>query len=181
MTGGVVGRRYAKALLNLAGSDKNIGEIGEQLMEVANMFQENTGLRSIMLDPKISKEKRIAVIGELTKKMECQELVNRYCRYLTDRNRFDIIADISSAYDGLASKKLGKATAYVVVAEELSQKEQNLLQKQLAEYTGKKITLSVEVDTAILGGVITSIDSLVLDGSIKNKLNLIRETISKGK
>jgi len=67
------------------------------------------------------------------------------------------------------------------VAEKLSQKEKKLLQKQLAEYTGKKITLTVEVDASILGGAITSIDSLVLDGSIKNKLNLIRETISKGK
>jgi F-type H+-transporting ATPase subunit delta len=181
MTGGIVGRRYGKALLNLAGSDKKIEEIGEQLLEVANLFQENTGLRSIMLDPKISKEKRIAVIGELTKKMECQELVIKYCRYLTDRNRFEIIADISSAYNALASTRLGKATANIVVAEKLSQKEEKQLQTQLAAYTGKKITMTVDVDSSILGGAITSIDSLVLDGRIKNKLNLIRETISKGK
>ena len=181
MTGGIVGRRYAKALINLAGSDKKIEEIGEQLLEVANLFQENTGLRSIMLEPNISKEKRVAVIGELTKKMKCQKLVTTYCRYLTARNRFDIIADISSAYNALASQKLGKATASVVVSEDLNKKEVDNLQKQLSTYTGKEISLNVEVDPTILGGAITSIDSLVLDGSIRNKLNLIRETISKGK
>ncbi|MBU2645677.1 ATP synthase F1 subunit delta [bacterium] len=181
MTGGIVGRRYAKALLNLAGSDKKIEEIGEQLLEVSNLYQENMGLRNIMLDPNISKEKRISIIGELTQKMECQELVTKYCRYLTARNRFDIIADISSAYHALASQILGKATAKVVVAQKLSNKEEKNLQKQLTAYTGKKITLIVEVDSSILGGAITSIESLVLDGSIKNKLNLIRETISKGK
>lgn len=180
MTGGIVGRRYAKALLNLAGSDKNIEEIGEQLTEVASLFQESAGLRSIMLDPKIGRKERIAVIGELTEQMECQELVNTYCRYLTSRNRFEIIADIAAAYNTLASEKLGKATASVIVAQKLSNKEEKNLQKQLSTYTGKKITLSVEVDPSILGGAITSIGSLVLDGSIKNKLNLIRETISKG-
>jgi F-type H+-transporting ATPase subunit delta len=181
MTGGIVGRRYAKALLNLAGSDKDIGVIGEELLEVATLFQENAGLSGIMLDPKISKEKRIAIIGELTQKMKCQELVSKYCRYLTARNRFNIIADISSAYLDLASSKLGEATATVVVAEALSEKDKTLLQKQLSDYTGKKIALTVDVDASILGGAITSIGSLVLDGSIKNKLNLIRETISKGK
>lgn len=180
MTGGIVGRRYAKALLNLAGSNKTIEEVGEQLTEVASLLKENEGLKSIMLDPKIGKQERMAVIGEITQKMECQELVTKYCRYLTARNRFDIIADIASAYNTLTSEKLGKATANVVVAQKLSNKEEKNLQKQLSAYTGKKIALTVEVDPSILGGAITSIDSLVLDGSIKNKLNLIRETISKG-
>lgn len=181
MAGSIVGRRYAKALLNLAGSNQNIEKVGEQLMEIADLFQENTGLRSIMLDPNISKEKRSSVIGNLVDKMACQELLSKYCRYLTARNRFDIIADISAAYNALASEKLGKATANVVVAETLSSKVQEHLKKHLADYTGKEITLAVEVDPTILGGAITSINSLVLDGSIKNKLNLIRETISKGK
>ncbi len=180
MTGGIVGRRYAKALLNLAGSKKNIEEVGDQMTEVASLFQEDASLRNIMLDPNIGREKRMAVIGELTEKMECQEIVTKYCRYLTARNRFDIIAEISSAYNTLASEKLGKATASVIVAQKLSNKEEKNLQKQLSAYTGKKILLTMEVDPSILGGAITSIDSLVLDGSIKNKLNLIRETISKG-
>lgn len=180
MSGGIVGRRYAKALLNLAGNSKNIESVGTQISEVAELFQEDAGLRGIMMDPNISREKRMAVIGELTQKMECQELVAKYCRYLTARNRFDIIADIASAYNNLASEKLGKASASVVVAQKLTKKEEDKLQKQLSAYTGKKISLTVEVDPSILGGAITSIDSLVLDGSIKNKLNLIRETISKG-
>ncbi|NQU65961.1 MAG: ATP synthase F1 subunit delta [SAR324 cluster bacterium] len=181
MSGSIVGRRYAKALLSLAGSNENIEKIGEQLKDFADLFEENLDLRNLILDPKISKENRIAVIGDLATKMSCHDLVNKYCRYLTARNRFDIIADISSAYHALASSKLGKATAKIVVAEKLAPKNEKRLQKQLAAYTGKKITLAVEVDASILGGAITSIDSLVLDGSIKNKLNLIRETLSKGK
>ena len=180
MDGGIVGRRYAKALINLSGNGKNIEKIGQELKEVADAFEEYSSIRNVMFEPKLSKNKKIAFIDEITKKMKCDTLVNKYCRYLTFRNRFGIIAAISSAYDKLARLKLGTATAEVIVATKLSSKEKTGMEKQLSKYTGKKVTLSVKVDESILGGAITSIDSLVLDGSIKNRLNLIRETISKG-
>ncbi len=180
MNGGIVGRRYAKALINLAGSDKKLDKIGQELEDVAEIFKESAAVRDVMLEPKLSKAKKVDFIGEITKKMSCDDLVNKYCRYLTSRNRFDIISDISSAYNKLASEKLGTATAEVVVAHKMSQKEQVSLEQQLSDYVNKKVTLSVKIDESILGGAITSIESLVLDGSIRNRLNLIRETISKG-
>jgi len=181
MDGGIVGRRYAKALLNLASSNKEIEILGTQIQEVAELFEQNASIRNVMQEPKINRAKKINVIDGLTKKMECSDLINKYCRYLTFRKRFNLISDISSTYQKLANEKLGKATANIVVADKLTQKEEKSLQKQISEYTGKKITLSVSVNKSILGGAITSIGSLVLDGSIKNKLNLIRETISKEK
>ncbi len=177
MKGGPVGKRYAKALLNLVGDD-DIESIGGEILEVARHYEENLSLRNVILEPKLSKDKKIGIINEITKGFT--ELVNRYCRYLVHKDRFNMIADIASAYSALASQKLGKASANVVVAYSLTKPEQSKLQKKLSEYTGKEITLSVDVDQSLLGGAITSIDSLVLDGSIKNRLNLIRETISKG-
>ncbi len=179
MNGGI-GRRYAKALIDLAGSDSNIEKIGQSLNEVAEVYNDEKTVRDVILEPKLSKAKKIVFIGEIAKKMKCDPLLSKYCRYLVSRNRFELIGDITKAYDKLASEKLGTATAEVVVSHELAKKEEEVLRKQLSDYTGKKVTLSLKVDESILGGAITSIDSLVLDGSIKNRLNLIRETISKG-
>ncbi|MBU2514431.1 ATP synthase F1 subunit delta [bacterium] len=179
MNGGI-GRRYAKALINLAGSDKNIEKIGQSLKEIAELYVEEKTVRNVILEPKLSKAKKMVFIGEITKKMKCDPLLNKYCRYLVSRSRFDLIGDIERAYNKLSSEKLGTATAMVVVSHKLEKKDEEALQKQLSDYTGKKVTLSLKVDESILGGAITSIDSLVLDGSIKNRLNLIRKTISKG-
>lgn len=178
MKAGPIGRRYAKALLNLAGPDGGIEAIGEEVREVAQHYEENDSLRNAILEPKLGKKRKIALIDEVTK--EFAELVNRFCRYLVHKDRFPMIADIATAYSALASQRLGKASANIVVPYPLAKTEQTKLQKQLSEYTGKKISLSVTVDRSILGGAITSIDSLVLDGSIRNRLHLIRETISKG-
>ncbi len=179
MNGGI-GRRYAKALINLAGSDSNIEKIGKSLGEIAEVYAEEKTVRDVILEPKLGRNQKMLFIDKITKKMKCDALLSKYCRYLVSRNRFDIIGDISMAYNKLSSEKLGTATAEVVVSHKLAKKEEEALQKQLSDYTGKKVTLSVKVDESILGGAITSIDSLVLDGSIKNRLNLIRETISKG-
>ena len=179
MNGGI-GRRYAKALLNLAGSNDNIQKIGESLQEVADLYSEEKSVRNVILEPKLGKDKKMLFIEEVTKEMKCDPLLSKYCRYLVSRNRFEIIGDISRAYVRLASEKLGVATAEVVISHAIDKKQEEALQKRLSDYTGKKVTLSLKVDESILGGAITSIDSLVLDGSIKNRLNLIRETISKG-
>ncbi len=178
MKGGPVGKRYAKALLNLAGEEGGIETIGEEIREVARHYEENASLRNAILEPKLSKERKTDIVDETTERFA--ELVNRFCRYLVQKDRFQIIADIASAYAALASRKLGKATAKIVTARELDASEQARLRKRLSDYAGKEIALSVEVDRSILGGAVTSIESLVLDGSIKNRLHLIRETISKG-
>ena len=179
MNGGI-GRRYAKALINLAGSDSNIEKIGQSLNEIAEVYNDEKTVRNVILEPKLGQAKKMLFVGELADKMKCDPLLSKYCRYLVSRKRFEIIGDIALAYKKLASEKLGTATAEVVVSHELNKKEEETFQKQLSAYTGKKVTLSLKVDESILGGAITSIDSLVLDGSIKNRLNLIRETISKG-
>lgn len=179
MNGGI-GRRYAKALINLAGSDKNIEKIGKDLNEIAELFEEQKMVRDVILEPKLSKTKKMVFVGQVVSKMKSEPLLNKYCRYLISRNRFELIGSIAKAYGKLASEKLGTATAEVTVAYPLPEKDRSQLEAELSKYTGKKVTLSVKVDKSILGGVITSIDSLVLDGSIKNRLNLIRETISKG-
>ena len=180
MNGSVVGKRYAKALINLAGSDKNIEKTGKELQEVATMFSENVELQNAILEPNLNRSMKVSVVEAILKKMKISALVNRFCRYLTDKNRFSMISDISSAYDEIASDRLGKATAQVVVAQKLTSKEEKKLQQQLSQFTGKNVSLSITVDDSILGGAITTIGSQVLDGSIRNKLNLIRETIVKG-
>lgn len=181
MDGSIIGKRYAKALINLVADDKEIEEIGQELREVAELYQEEPVFKAVILDPKFSKTKKIDIIDKVTHEMKCRELVSKYCRFLSFKKRFNIIGNISASYNKLANEKLGRLPADIVVAHELSGKEKSELQKQLSDYTGKTITFGVKVDESILGGAITSIGSLVIDGSIKNRLNLIRETIiSKG-
>lgn len=180
MSGRITGKRYAKALLELAEEKKQIDQVEQELTELVEILDEQAALVQVFQDPKLPRKDKEAIMGEICAKVGVSQLVNNFSRLLISKNRLDIIADILAVYQSMASEKLGKATAEVVVAKELSSEQVATLQKQLADYTGKDISLNVQVDADILGGAITKIDSLVLDGSIRNRLNLIRETIIRG-
>lgn len=180
MSGRITGKRYAKALLELAEEKKLIDQVEVELAELVQLLEEQSDLQQVFEDPKIPRKDKENVMGALCNKMGLNQLVNNFSRLLVSKNRLDIIADIFAVYQAMASELLGKASADIIVAKELSSQQEKELQAQLASYTGKDISLNVQVDADILGGAITKIDSLVLDGSIRNRLNLMRETIIRG-
>jgi len=181
MVGGVIGRRYAKALLGLAGTKKDdIKLIEREIEEIAEAYQKLDSISAFMANPSYNRQQKTNFIDAVTKKMNCSEIVNKFCRFLAYKNRFAVIGEIASAYRKIGDELLGVASANVTVAFPITGGERKTIQKSLETYTGKQITLTETVDPEIMGGAITSIGSLVLDGSVKNQLNLLRESISKG-
>ena len=178
MEANIIGQRYAKALLQLAGDQA--GTVGEELSAIAGLYAESTDLQSFIAEPTYNKDKKIEVIGEVVKQAGASDLVIRFSRYLTFKGRFEIIVAIAANFEQLANEKLGKAKASMTVAFEMEQKEIDAMAATLSSYTGKSVSVDVKVDPSIIGGAITKIGSLVLDGSVQNRLNLIRKTISKG-
>jgi len=176
----VIAKRYAKALIGLVEKDSQIDKINEDLSQLAQTYVGSSDLRHFIKEPKYKLTDKVEGLGKITSALELDELVGKFGRFLVTRHRFELVNTISTAFDLLALERLGKGRAKVVTATKLTVVQTRLLTKQLSAYTKKDITLEVEVDPSILGGAITQIGSLVLDGSVKNQLNQIRETISRG-
>ena len=68
----------------------------------------------------------------------------------------------------------------MVSATELSDDAVGKIKEALSKKTGKTIVLNVEQDPSLIGGVVTKIGDLVLDGSVKTQLINMRETLKKG-
>ena len=180
MVEGIIAQRYAKALLNLTPSSADIESTSNALNTVAQLYDETAELKDFILEPKYSRSKKSAVIKEIVGKLDSGKLIERFCRFLLEKRRFSSISSVATNYQRLGDEKLGRATAHIVTAHELSAAEKKKLQDDLSTYSGKKIEPIIETDPSIIGGVITTIGSLVLDGSIRNRLNLIRENLSEG-
>jgi len=180
MVEGIIAQRYAKALLNLTPSSAEIERTSGVLNTIGQLYNENEELRNFILEPKHSRSKKSAVIKDLVVKLESSELIQKFCRFLLEKKRFNSISAVATNYQRLGDEKLGRATAHIVTARELSSAEKEKLKGDLSTYSGKKIEPIIESDPSIIGGVITTIGSLVLDGSIRNRLNLIRENLSEG-
>ena len=80
----------------------------------------------------------------------------------------------------LLQEKLGRIEAEVTAAHELPKETVRKLEKAISRYSGKNAEVNVTIDPSIIGGIITRIGSMVIDGSIHTQLNQIRQSIIRG-
>jgi len=99
---------------------------------------------------------------------------------LFDKGRIGFISDINGFYQKLADELKGVARASLVSATELSSGTIEKIRKTLSKKTGKDIILEVEQDSGLIGGIVTRMGDLVLDGSIKTQLFNMRESLKRG-
>ena len=99
---------------------------------------------------------------------------------LFDKGRFVYLSSINDFYQKLADEIKGVSRASLVSATELSSETIEKIRATLSEKTGKDIILDVEEDPGLIGGIVTRIGDLVLDGSIKTQLLNMRQSLKRG-
>jgi F-type H+-transporting ATPase subunit delta len=99
---------------------------------------------------------------------------------LFDKGRMGYIGEINNFYQKLADELKGIARASLVSATELASDIVEKIRASLSQKTGKDIILEVEQDPSLIGGIVTKIGDLVLDGSIKTQLSNMRESLRRG-
>ena len=180
MSQGVIARRYAKALISLAEKGKELEKTGQHFSELAEAYKNSAELREALSDTKVSTERKQGVLKEILSKIKAPALVDTFSRYLLAKRRIVLLPHIESAFNLLLQEKLGRIEARVTVSHELPKATIEKLEKSISAYSGKDVAMSITIDPAIIGGIVTRIGSVVIDGSIHTQLNQIRQTIIRG-
>ena len=178
MSQGVIARRYAKALINLAEKDLQI--TGNSLAAIADVYSNSTELSEVLSDTKVSSQIKQNVLKKILKKIKVSKLVDTFTRYLLAKRRIVLLPNIERAFNLLLQEKLGRIEAGITVAQEIPEVTVGKLEKAISRYSGKEVTVNITIDPAIIGGIVTRIGSVVIDGSIHTQLNQIRQSIIRG-
>jgi len=180
----VIAHRYASALSSLAKKENNLEQVGTELQDFCDTLHEAAELQESLSNNKVPMPVRNSILTEILTKMELSSLVSTVLRYLLSKRRLTLVHDIARAFALLTQEAMGILPAEVTVAKEPRSKEsKDLLQKlqeQLSASTGKTVQIHVSVDPSIIGGIVTRIGSMVIDGSIRNQLIQVRESIIRG-
>ncbi len=180
----VIARRYASALSSLAKKENNLEQVGTELQDFCDTLHEAAELQESLSNNKVPMAVRNSILTEILTQMELSTLVSTFLRYLLSKRRLTLVHDIARAFALLTQEAMGILPAEVTVAKEPRSKEsKDLLQKlqeQLSASTGKTVQIHVSVDPSIIGGIVTRIGSMVIDGSIRNQLVQVRESIIRG-
>jgi F-type H+-transporting ATPase subunit delta len=175
-----VSGRYAKALM-LIGKDDGLAEqYREELDGLAGFMDREVELKQAICNPLYDRAGRKNLLDTVLDKLELSVAMRSFVRLLFDKGRFAFLSDINEFYRTLADELKGVAHASVISATELSSEALEKIQNSLSKLTGKDIILDVEQDPGLIGGIVTKIGDLVLDGSVKTQLLGMRESFKRG-
>lgn len=173
-----IGREYALALFELAQETKNEAAIDEGLKLVAGLMRENPEALDFLAAPNIPKRERVGVL-ESVLAGQVPEYVLSLVQLLCEQGNIRAIEGCWQEYDALWNAAQGLSTARVVSAVALIEEEKRRLEQKLSAKTGKKVRLECSVDETLLGGLVVTMDGKVMDGSLKHRLNEVREVMNR--
>lgn len=164
-----VGKRYARAIFEVASERGKIDQVEADLGAIVQAIEDNADLSKIMLHPHIAAEAKNKLVDELFKSHVGEETFN-FLSVLIENGREAQLTDIYRSFVNLSNDARGIADAVVTSAKPLTSEEQAELAEQFGQKLNKKLRLQSVVDPAILGGVVIKIGDRLYDGSLKTKL-----------
>ena len=170
-------REYAEALFELALNDGNLEEVSQALTLIEGEFAENPGYTALLASPALSREERKAslqaVFGDRIPKTALLLL-----QMMVSRGHARQIGDMIGAFRALEMARRGESIARVTSAVELTAEEKDALRQRLTALFGRNMILRCTVDPALIGGLRVEAEGRILDGSLRSRLNQIKEVMN---
>jgi len=177
MSSGSLSRRYAKALMEIGLEDGSYQRVGQDVASMANAIQASSELSSLLTNPVFPRDEREKIVLAILQRIGASKTVINFSKLLLDRERLNIVPDISRELSAMIDEKSGQITAEVTSAVALNSMQQNELKTTLESLSGKKVLLETKEDPALLGGLIAKVGDLVYDGSIRTQLQELGRTL----
>ena len=167
--------RYATALFELARDNKAVDAVKKDLDQFDALANGSADLSRLVRSPVFGADEQLKALSAILAKAGITGLAANFLRVITTNRRLFAVRDMIRAYRALVARHKGEVTAQVTVAEKLNDKNLDALKSALKSVTGgKDIDLEVEVDPAIIGGLIVKVGSRMVDSSLRTKLNSIK-------
>ncbi len=175
-----IARRYAKALLSVGREDGQAETYKEELGGFAKLLEENKELEMAISNPLYDAESRKKVLGAVVERLGPSGVMRSFLLLLFDKGRIQYVKDIYLFYEKLTDELANIVRADLVSAVELPEESIDKIRAALSKKTGKEVRMETRVDPALIGGLVTKIGDLVLDGSVKTQLTSLKESLQRG-
>ncbi len=167
---------YARALLEVARVEGLLEEVEDELFRFARTYSSNDALRLALMDPQLPAQRKVAVIEELLEGKALSTTVALALLVVVGGRAGDLEA-VVDRFVALAAEERSHEVAEVRSAVPLSDADVERLRDALAKATKKNIEVKVVVDPSVLGGIVTQVGDLVIDGTVRHRLEQLREQI----
>ena len=169
---------YAQGLFALAEAEGSLDAVTDQLYRFAKTVEAEPRLREALTDPGLPADRKKAVLEEVLGKA-AHRLTISLLGFLVEQGRSKDLSRIVGALAEVAAQRHRRAVAEVRTAVPLDRARRDRLARALSKATGKDVELKVLVDPSVIGGVVAQVGDEVFDGTIRRKLDLAREQLTR--
>jgi F-type H+-transporting ATPase subunit delta len=170
-------RRYAAAMADVALEKNSTQRVRADFSSFVAAFYEAADLQNFLESPAVSVEVKQKVIGILAERMKLDVSVVNFAHLIVRHGRTEILREIERTLGEELNARMGIAEAEVTSARALSEAERKELTAALEQRTGKKIEAQFREDRDLLGGAVVRVGSTVYDGSVRERLNRLRQEL----
>jgi F-type H+-transporting ATPase subunit delta len=165
---------YAEALFEAARERDELEEVLSDLGEFTDALHASEELRLFFFGGQVPERQKRRAIDGLTEGMKTS--TTNFLKVLSDNGREEILEDVLGRYEELAKEYLGRIEVGVTTAVELSEDQLDRLRERLAGVLeGREIILEAKVDPDLIGGAVFRFGGRMMDGSIRGRLESLRE------
>ena len=169
--------RYSLALYELANESNTLVQCEENSLAFLNLINDNKDFNKLIKDPTISKDTLTNIINKISENSKLDILFKNFLGFLITKRRFFFVENILNKFNEICSEKRGELKAKIKSAKELSQIEIDKITEELSKNFKSKIKLDYKYDQSLIGGLVVQVGSTMIDTSIKNKLQLIENSM----
>ena len=168
---------YARALFEIAMEHDVLDRVHDEIGEFAEALSDDRTLQVFLFSPYFSSEEKRDGVSKIVS--DADERVVNFLELLAERHRMPALFRIRRQFDSLWAEENKLLPVTVTSAIELDEGLVDDIGKRIEDQTGRKVELSSNVDPEVLGGLMVQVGNMVLDGTVRNRLERLRKSVAK--
>lgn len=176
---------YARALAEAVfpsgpapGSDLKPEDAVQQLRAVDDLLSGSPQLQRALISPALARSRKLDIVRRLAAELGVHRKIQNFLLVLVSHRRTKELSAIRRSFEELIDERLGWLPAVITSAQELSRQQREQIERALGVKLGKFIRAHYEIDPALIGGVRARVASKEYDGTIRSRLESMRQRLA---
>lgn len=166
---------YAQALFEAARESGTLEATGADLESFVAAMREAKDLTAILYNPRVGANAKKKIVSELTTGGD--PMFMNGVKLLIDKGHAPLLMDFNERFQQLLKKEQGLIEVEITSAIELPEEARAKIRKRIEEATSKKVEIRETVDADIVGGLVLRFGDIIVDGSLKSRLEQLRSRL----
>jgi len=170
---------YAEGFMENLEAEK-YAEAHEDISTFAELYAQEPRIKLLLGNPAIPEEEKSRLVASIAERGRFLEISRNFLMLVLKNGRMGLLSDIAESIEELTREYEGRVIANITSALDLTGEQVERLRNKLSMFLGKTVEINVAIDRSLIGGMVIRVGDKIIDSSVMNTLNNVKESLIKG-